>query len=220
VNFFGHAAAAVQVDDDPAFVLGAMAPDLLPLCGAVAERETSPKVAAGRAHHLSVDARFHVNPAFTALQGWASRALVRAGLQRGGARGAAHVGIELFLDGALAAETRAREAYARSLADADTTGTPFVWRDERSGDRWRTLVERLRGGAIPDLYRDPDFVADRLIGALSRRPRLALSGHEATILRAFLPALAARVTADAQALAGAILRAEPAPDLTRAPAAD
>src|SRR6266498_2858621 len=108
MNFFGHAAAAVQVDDDPAFVLGAMAPDLLPLCGAVPERETSPKVTAGGAHHLAVDARFHASPAFTEAQVWASRELMRAGLPRGGARGAAHVGIELFLDGALAAETRAR----------------------------------------------------------------------------------------------------------------
>src|SRR5262245_31464458 len=183
-----------------------MAPDLLPLCGAVAERETSPKVAAGRAHHLAVDAQFHASPAFTTMQVWASGAMVRAGLPRGAARGAAHVGIELFLDGALAAETRAREAYARSLADADTTGTPFVWRDEQSGARWRTLVQRLRGGAIPVLYRDSDFVADRLIGALARRPRLALRGDEATILRGFLPALAARVMAQAQALVGGILR--------------
>ena len=206
MNFFGHAAAAVQVDDAPAFVLGAMAPDLLPLCGAIAERETSPKVAAGRAHHLAVDAQFHANPAFTALQVWASGAMVRAGLPRGAARGAAHVGIELFLDGALAAETRAREAYARSLADADTTGTPFVWRDDQSRARWQMLIGRLRGGAIPDLYRDPDFVADRLIGALGRRPRLALTGDGPAILRTFLPALAARVMAEARALAGAILR--------------
>jgi hypothetical protein len=47
-----------QVDDDPAFVLGAMAPDLLPLCGAVADAETSPKVAASLVHHQSVDVRF------------------------------------------------------------------------------------------------------------------------------------------------------------------
>jgi hypothetical protein len=207
VNFFGHAAAARQVDDAPAFLLGAMAPDLLPLCGAIAERETSPKVAAGRAHHLAVDAQFHANPAFTAMQVWASRAMVEAGLPRGAARGAAHVGIELFLDGALANETRAREAYTRSIADADTTGTPFVWRDEQSSARWRALVHRLRGGGIPDLYRDPDFVADRLIGALGRRPRLALHGDESAILRRFLPALAARVMSDAHALAGAILGA-------------
>src|SRR4029077_18435286 len=110
VNFFGHAVAARLVDDDPAFVLGAMAPDLLPLCGAVADGETSPRVGAGQAHHRSVDAIFHSSPAFPALQAWARRALRGLGLPRGPARGAAHVGIELFLDGALARETRDRDA--------------------------------------------------------------------------------------------------------------
>jgi hypothetical protein len=205
VNFFGHAAAACQVDGDPAFVLGAMAPDLLPLCGAIAERETSAKVAAGRAHHAAVDARFHASPAFTAVQAWAARAMIEAGLPRGPARGAAHVGTELFLDGALAGDARARRAYARCLVDADTTGTPFFWRDAQSSERWRRMVERLRGGEIPDRYRDPDFVADRLIGALARRPRLALAGDGAIILRRFMPALAARVEAAAPALASGIL---------------
>jgi hypothetical protein len=206
VNFFGHAAAAREVDDDPAFVLGAMAPDLLPLCGAVPAGETSTKVAAGQAHHVAVDALFHASPAFTATQSWAARALIDAGVPRGGARGAAHVGTELFLDGALAGDARARDAFARSLADADGAGSPFVWQDEQSSARWRRLIARLRDGAIPDRYRDPDFVADRLVGALGRRPRLALAPREAAILRGFLPALAARVTAEVEALTVSILR--------------
>jgi hypothetical protein len=202
VNFFGHAAAACRVDDDPSFILGAMAPDLLPLCGAVASGETSPTVAAGQAHHLSVDLLFHDNPAFTTLVSWAGQSLRQVGRHRGAARGAAHVGIELFLDGVLAAETAARAAYTRSLAAAETTCTPFLWREELSRSRWQTLVTRLRTGPVPDAYRDPDFVADRLVGALGRRPRLALSEDEALALRRFLPALGARVSADAQALAG------------------
>jgi hypothetical protein len=152
-----------------------------------------------------VDARFHSNPAFTALQAATARAFIHDGLPRGAARGAAHVGIELFLDGALGGEPRARDAYARSLADAETKDTPFVWRDEPSRLRWRALVLRLRAGAIPDQYRDPDFVADRVIGALARRPRLALTAHEATILRTLLPALKLRVMAEAHALAGALV---------------
>ena len=201
MNFFGHAAAACRVDDDPAFILGAMAPDLLPLCGAVPSGETSPRVAAGRAHHLSVDHRFHANPAFTQLCAWAARSLTEGGVARGGARGAAHVGIELCLDGVLAVETSARAAYARSLAEADAAGVPFRWRDEVSQSRWRKLIARLRGGLVPDAYRDPDFVTDRLVGALAGRPRLALSEQEAVTLRRFVPSLAARVAADAQDLA-------------------
>jgi len=202
VTFFGHAAAACRVDDDPGFILGAMAPDLLPLCGAVASSETSPKVAAGRAHHLAVDATFHTNPAFTNLCAWASRSLTEGGVSRGAARAAAHVGIELCLDGVLALETTARAAYARSLAEADGPGAPFVWRDEISQSRLRSLVARLRGGQVPAAYRDPDFVTDRLVGALGRRPRLALLEHQAPAVRRFLPALAARVSAEAFALAG------------------
>jgi hypothetical protein len=205
VNFFGHAAAACRVDDDPAFILGAMAPDLLPLCGAVATGETSPKVGAGRAHHLAVDATFHANPTFTNLSAWASRALTEAGVPRGAARAAAHVGIELCLDGVLALQAPARAAYARSLADADGPEAPFVWRDEVSHSRWRSLVARLRGGQVPDAYRDPDFVTDRLLGALGRRPRLALSEQQAPSLRRFLPALAARVSEEAFALAGSLV---------------
>lgn len=202
MNFFGHAAAALGVDDDPLFILGAMAPDLLPLCGAVASGDASPRVTAGQAHHHAVDLIFHASPAFTTLVTWASGALRQLGLRKGAARGAAHVGVELFLDGVLAAETAARAAYRRSLAAADASGTPFVWRDDLSRSRWRTLVVRLRAGQVPDAYRDPDFVADRLIGALGRRPRLALSGDEANAMRRFLPALGARVSAEAHALSG------------------
>jgi hypothetical protein len=207
VNFFGHAAAARQVDDDPAFLLGAMAPDLLPLCGAVAGAETSPKVAAGQAHHIAIDAAFHATPAFTTLQAWAARALIGSGVARGGARGAAHVGIELFLDGVLAEDARARAAYTRSLVDADASRAPFVWCDEPSRLRWRALVVRLRRGTIPDAYRDPGFVAARLIGALARRPRLALTDRDAIVLRGFLPLLQDRVTAAAPALTDTLLRA-------------
>jgi hypothetical protein len=200
LNFFGHAVAAQEVDDHPSFLLGAMAPDLLPLCGAVAGPETSPRVAAGQAHHRAVDAVFHANPAFTALLTWASGALRESGLGRGPARAVAHVGVELFLDGELARRGRAREIYLRSLAGAESTHAPFEWPDDVSRERWRAMVVRLRAGAIPDAYREPQFVAARLIGALAHRPRLALSGEGTAILRTFLPALAERVREQTAAL--------------------
>jgi acyl carrier protein phosphodiesterase len=200
VNFFGHATLAGRADDDPAFVLGAMAPDLLALCGAVPTVETSPPVASGQAHHLRVDALFHANPAFTALQSWASRSLIERGVPRGGARGAAHVAIELLLDGVLAVDGRARDIYARSLVEADRARAPFVWRDDVSERRWTALVARLREGAVPLAYRDLDFVTARLVGALSRRPRLALGDDHVVCLRRFLPALQARVEDEAREL--------------------
>src|SRR5215471_14905828 len=203
MNFFGHLAVARRVDEDPAFLLGAMAPDLLRMCGVAAEPAMSPKVAAGQRHHLEVDARFHHNPAFTGLYTWAARALVEVGLPRGPARGAAHVGIELFLDGLLSGDGPARAAYARCLAEAEAADAPFVFADEPSRQRWRTLLARLRVATIPDDYRDPDFVAARLVGTLARRPRLALAPSAAIVLRAFLPGLKARVADQADALVAA-----------------
>jgi hypothetical protein len=200
LNFFGHAVAAQQIDDDPAFLLGAMAPDLLPLCGAVAGAVTSPRVAAGQAHHLQVDALFHGNPAFTDLLVWATRSLRERGLGRGPARAVAHVGVELFLDGELARRARAREVYLRSLIEAESARAPFEWTDDVSRERWRAMVVRLRAGVIPDAYREPDFVAARLIGALAHRPRLALTDEGEGLLRAFLPALGARVREETAAL--------------------
>ena len=64
-------------------------------------------------------------------------------------------------------------------------------------------LARLRVATIPDDYRDPDFVAVRLVGTLARRPRLALAASAATVLRVFLPELKARVADQADALVGA-----------------
>lgn len=205
MNFFGHLAVARRVDEDPAFLLGAMAPDLLRMCGVAVEPVTSPQVAAGQRHHLEVDARFHDNSAFTALCAWAARALVDAGLARGPARGAAHVGIELFLDGLLSGDGPARVAYARCLAEAEAADAPLAFPDEPTHLRWRGLLARLRVATIPDDYRDPDFVAARLVGILARRPRLALAPSATTVLREFLPGLQARVVDQADVLVAAAI---------------
>jgi hypothetical protein len=197
VNFFGHVAIARHVDDDPAFLLGAMAPDLLSMCGASSGRPTSAGVAAGQAHHLAVDAAFHASPAFVGLQLWAVRALVAAGLRRGPARGVAHVSIELLLDGVLASDGGAQAAYRRGLGAAE----PFEWPDQVAAGRWRAMIRRLREGTIPNAYRDATFVAERVTAILARRPRLALSPDETAATGAFMPGLQHRVAADAPGLA-------------------
>jgi len=198
VNFFGHVAMDRLVDEDPGFLLGAMAPDLLAMCGATAGPPASPRVAAGQAHHLAVDAAFHASPTFVEVQLWAVRDLRAAGLRRGPARGAAHMAIELLLDGVLAGDLPAQGAFQRGLTAA--ASDCFEWRDDGSRTRWRALVGRLQSGAIPDAYRQTDFVADRVAGALGRRPRLALDSAESATLRGFLPALQRRVAAEAHGL--------------------
>ena len=200
MNFFGHAAVAGWARKDAPFILGAMAPDLLPLCGALAEQATSPAVVDGQAQHHQVDALFHANPTFLSLQAWTTRGLIEQGVARGSARGAAHVGVELLLDGVLADDGQAQRAYRDALTEAADVCSPFTWRDDLSQQRWAQLIAHLRRGAIPDAYRDCDFVADRIIGALRSRPRLALSDGDQPLLRAFLPSLRRRVEAEADAL--------------------
>jgi hypothetical protein len=207
VNFFGHAAVAGRAGGDVPFILGAMAPDLLPLCGAFADQATCAAVIDGQAQHHRVDTRFHANPTFVRLQAWTARTLMERGVARGSARGAAHVGAELFLDGVLASDADARHAYANALAEADGSRAPFTWRDRLSEQHWAALIVRLRRGTIPEAYRDCDFVADRVIGALRGRPRLALCDADQPIVRAFLPALRARVEAEAEALVASLAEA-------------
>lgn len=207
MNFFGHALVAGRAGGDVPFILGAMAPDLLPLCGAFADRATCAAVVEGQAQHHRVDARFHANPAFLRLQAWTARTLMERGVARGSARGAAHVGVELLLDGVLASDRAARDAYANALTEADGSRTPFTWRDPVSEQHWAALVVRLRRGAIPEAYRDCDFVADRVTGALRARPRLALCDAAQPIVRAFLPALRDRVEAEAEALLASLAEA-------------
>jgi acyl carrier protein phosphodiesterase len=189
VNFFGHALAAARQSDDPAFVWGAMVPDFASLAG-VRPEVVDPIVAAGVAHHHRVDAVFHDAEPFVRLLIEGGSALRAAGVPRGGARGGAHVGVELFLDGALAGD-RGRQAFHRALAEAPRDGVRFA--DAAAADRWQRMHARLCAHAKPEAYADPAFVCERVIGALSRRTRLALDAAGAAALRRALPALRPRV---------------------------
>ena len=67
-------------------------------------------LAAGlRFHHLT-DEAFHGSRSFLEFSGQALSYLSRHGLPRGSARAVAHVGVELLLDTAFAAEISANEA--------------------------------------------------------------------------------------------------------------
>jgi acyl carrier protein phosphodiesterase len=204
VNFFGHAILAARQNDDPSFVWGAMVPDFVALAG-VRPEVVDPVVAAGVAHHHRVDAVFHDAEDFRRLLVEGGSALRAEGVPRGGARGGAHVGVELFLDGTLAGD-RGRHAFHRALADAPRDGLRFA--DAAASDRWWHMHERLREHMRPEHYTDPAFVCERVIGALSRRARLALDAAGAATLRRVLPALRPRVAEVAPgllALVGALI---------------
>src|SRR5690349_22770486 len=100
VNFFGHAVMAALENDAPAFVLGAMLPDLSSMAGARIERVHDETVAAGVAHHHRIDHAFHACAPFVRLCSSALETLEARGVSRAAARAVGHVGSELLLDGA------------------------------------------------------------------------------------------------------------------------
>lgn len=153
MNFVAHAVVA----GDPApFAFGAMVPDLLRLVRGAPLGVSLDDVDAGMRSHHVVDARFHEHPMFKA---WMR--VVRDEL--GGTRiayAAAHVGVELTMDGVLLERQRtAAFEHAMGWAQATLVGP------------WRELAERAPD--VVDAYRTPDGVARRTMGAISHRPRLS-----------------------------------------------
>lgn len=210
MNFFGHAwLAARRAQACPAFVLGAMAPDLLAMAGRRAEARAAVGRAArgdggggltrGVAFHAATDAAFHAAPTFAALQREAVGVLREAGVRRGHARGVAHVGLELLLDGWLvrAADAPEARAYREALREArrgDAAGLADVCR-------------RLQASPLPEAYADPQEVARRVVAVLARRPRLALAAGERDAAASWVQGAARRVEADGGALLAEVERA-------------
>jgi hypothetical protein len=97
--------------------------------------------------------------------------LAAAGVGRGPARGAAHVGWELLLDGVLLERPGVRAAYLAAL-DGPAEGWPHPWPD---------VVARYRERGLPATAMDADAVARRVVDLLARRPRLAVdpAAHDA-----------------------------------------
>lgn len=178
MNFLAHAAVARRTaGDDPAFVLGAVLPDLLPMAGVRLDRDAVPDaVAAGwRAHHRA-DEAFHSSPAF--LTGVSAlRTDLRATLLGTGPRRAvAHVGWELLLDDAVADDASLVEVFRSALA---------LGRSVTADVRWQDLLDRFEaiGPARPA---SPLVVAQRAQRACSRRPRLAFGDEHLSEVAAVL----------------------------------
>lgn len=198
MNFVGHAAAARWHSSEPLFALGAMLPDFATMCQARVPEPAHAAVVAGVSHHHRVDAAFHRLPGFLTLYRDASERLRRAGAGRGPARGAAHIAIELFLDGELVRDGEIADHYLAALA----LGAPAAAHVELAG--WNALYPRLAARGVPHAYRDPDQVTDIILHILGRRPLLAPTGDDATAIREQLPPLRARVAAEARSIMAAL----------------
>ncbi len=195
MNFFAHALVASWRSPSPAYALGAMLPDLAGMVGARTPAVDHLEVAAGVELHHATDRAFHRLPVFVGAMADIQRRLMSLGLGRGPAAGAAHVGFELCLDGALLDEPQAISHYLAALevARGDLRGA-IPWPDDDCAGRWHALVDRLAAWGPPHRYRDLDLVATRIERALASRPRLALAAGETDLLRGEMADIAARAT--------------------------
>lgn len=197
MNFFGHAVIACRAEPSAAEVLGAMLPDFWGMARLRPAAIDDQDIAAGVALHHRTDDVFHRAPTFLALQSEHCAALEAAGVPHYSALAAAHVGVELLLDGWLLDQVGAPAAYGAAL----TIEAPAIrWRGEDSHDRWRSFVRRLRDADLPPRYRDPAFVGDRLVAILSGRRRLAVDDAGAAAILAWAPRAADGVYARAAEL--------------------
>ncbi len=198
MNFGAHVLVAAEVvADAPTGVLvGAAGPDLVRMAGLRSAGDGSPDVLAGIALHHRTDAVFHDLPWFREHNRATVLALRDRGVRRGPARGAAHVLVELLLDGALLADRpEAFDRFWAALGEPTDDAVGLVGADH--GDRWREMLDQLTTRLEPERYADPAYAADRTAGTLARRPRLALEEDELADLRHVAHVLVPGITGEA-----------------------
>jgi hypothetical protein len=166
-----------------------MLPDFASMSRARLARVEHPEVALGVHLHRATDAVFHDCPAFRDLLLGGIERLRAAGLGRGPARGAAHLAIELLLDGALVSDPEIGRLYLAGVGASARNDVErgIGWSDAGGAGRWRLLRRRLLDRGVPHVYADGSWVAETTVRVLAARPRLALAARDE-------PAVAAWVT--------------------------
>lgn len=193
MNFVGHALVAAAVHPHADAILGAMAPDLLPHSGARAAQPLPDAVEEGRRLHHASDAAFHRHPTFLHQQRRVFDHLHDAGIPRGPARAAAHLSVELLLDGMLLAHAprpaftdawgrlRTQDAVVRSLVEPVTRTA------------WSSFLTAFTTHIEPARYADVAYSAARIERLLHHRPRLSLAPSHGAALRTAMAAVAPAV---------------------------
>ena len=194
VNFFGHAVVACWFDRRPAFVLGAMLPDLSAMLRIRAPRAVESWLARGIALHHATDAAFHTAPAFVAMQERARIALSELGLARGPARALAHVGAEILLDESLGQDPAIERAYLEALQASETELVAVETQIDSA--RITRLARDLAARGVLR-RREPELVARRLRRALETHPRLAFGQHDEPRVAAWVARARPQIAAEA-----------------------
>jgi acyl carrier protein phosphodiesterase len=200
VNFFGHATIARtegSLRGEPGYVLGSMLPDFASMAKLRLAGVDDPVIEAGVGLHHRTDVAFHGAPTFVRLMHAAQDELEDEGLGHGSAMAVAHVGVELLLDGCLADQLGVDESYRQALA---TENAAINWRQADGTSRWEYMRARIAEAPFPEGYKDPDFVATRLIRILAARPRLAIHGPGEPTVHAWAKRARPEVEANAATL--------------------
>lgn len=207
MNFAAHAVVADRLTGHPDVALGAVVPDLLPHSGAVAARPFPEAVEVGRRLHHATDAVFHRHPVFLALQRAVYDELTRGGVARGPARAAAHLGVELLLDGALvtSGSASAFDALWARLRAPDQTVRALVVAS--NAPAWEAWLAAFTGFLEPARYADPVYSAARIERILRHRPRLSLPVDHVSRLVDVLAAINPTVHDRAREMVGGLVDA-------------
>lgn len=155
-----------------------MLPDFTTMCGARVTGTSDDEVAAGIDLHHATDKAFHQAPVVTALMRELDARLERGGCARGPRRAVAHIGTELLLDGVLVEHGDYRDAYVLGLEYE----APLLWRDTGDADRYDVFITRMRDYGVPDDLKRPEAIATRLARTLAKRPLLAPSQSDMTVI--------------------------------------
>jgi hypothetical protein len=212
MNFFGHAVVAGWHSTEPAFVLGAMLPDLAQILSTRLARARHPLIARGVRCHLATDRCFHRSEIFRALESRALAELAAAGVAKGPRRGVAHIGVELLIDDELATDENARRVFAAALAWAAQGGADdgVEWSTACAPPELGGLCARLLEVGRSRARLTPERLAARLASILQRRPRLALESRDVDAIARWAESAAPEV---ARRLPALVAELEREPDL-------
>jgi hypothetical protein len=212
MNFFGHAVVAGWHCSEPAFVLGAMLPDLAEILSTRLARARDPLIARGVRCHLATDRCFHRSEVFRSLEARALLELAAAGVAKGPRRGVAHIGVELLIDDELATDESARHGFHAALAWAAHGGADdaLEWSTPSAPRALGALCARLLEVGRSQARLTPERLAARLARILEHRPRLALEPRDVDAIARWAESAAPDV---ALRLPGLLAELEREPDL-------
>jgi hypothetical protein len=164
VNFVAHAVIADALGCSPLEGFGSMVPDLANMVGSMTGDRSAPDLPAtelqfGSQVHIATDEAFHHHPLFVSLTRFAGSAMDG---RRHVNTAAAHVGIELMIDGFLLSSARA-DPYPLALRAA----TPFCL------GSWAELLGHLVDDNPTRHYRSVKGCAERTWRILGGRRVLA-----------------------------------------------